>query len=232
MMRQHNCSFVAWFENQVRNERRKANNNVSEMIRWLARGPQLFVNTYEGYDINGYCFYTSRQDDKSVQQNSGVMVVASSTEYSSAKDIRPIDATQAYYGVIQEIWELNYVHCTIPLFRCQWADNRRGQKMDELFGLTLVDSSRFTDTEEPFVLASHAKQIFYVQDNIDHQWRVVAQGKRKIVGVEDVVDEEEYDRFDDTPPLSIGVQPLGDGEDIVDDGDYDHEEGVYVDLDI
>ena len=166
------------------------------------------MNTYEGYDINGYCFYTSRQDDKSVHQNSGVMVVASSTEYSSSKDARPINATQSYYGVIQEIWELNYVDFVVPVFRCRWADNRQGKKIDELFGFTLVDSSRFVDGEEPLGLASQEKKNFYIRDNIDHHWQVVVQGKRRIVGVENVVDEEEYDLFDDTPPLSIGVQPL------------------------
>lgn len=228
LMQEHNRDFVEWFQAQVKLEVRQ-NKSVSDTIMWLSRGAQPLVYTYEGYDINGFSFSTCRQDEKSVQQNSGVVVVASSTEYSSAKDTRPIDAKQSYYGVIQEIWELDYVDFTIPLFRCTWADNRRGQKRDELFGFTLVDSSRYTDSEEPFILASQAKQIFYIKDNIDPQWRVVVQGKRKIVGVEDVVDEEEYDKLDDTPPLSIGVQPLQEGEDVVDDEEYDREEGIEVD---
>ncbi|XP_021764691.1 uncharacterized protein LOC110729270 [Chenopodium quinoa] len=122
-----------------------------------------------------------------VQQNSGVVVVASSTEYSSSRDTRPVEAIQAYYGVIQEIWELDYVDFTSPLFRCTWADNRRGMKTNELFGFTLVDSSHYTDGEEPFVLASQSKQVFYIKDNIDPQWHVVVEG-------EDIVDDVEYDR--------------------------------------
>ena len=65
---------------------------------------------------------------------------------------------------------------------------------------------------------------------MDPHWSVVVQGKRKIVGVEDVVDEDAYNRFDATPPLSIGVQPLAPGEDVVEDIIYDRNEGTYVDV--
>ena len=50
------------------------------------------------------------------------------------------------------------------------------------------------------------------------------------MGVEDVVYQEDYDHFDATPPLSIGVQHLQDGEDVVEDARYDREEGLYVDI--
>ena len=89
----------------------------------MSRGPRPFVTSFEAYGINGYCFHTKRQDENGVHQNSGVMVVASSTEYSNARDIRPFDATQIYYGVIQEIWELDCVDFKIPIFRCKWVDN-------------------------------------------------------------------------------------------------------------
>ena len=96
--------------------------------------------------------------------------------------------------------------------------------------MTLVDSSRFSDTDDSFVMASQAKQIFYVKDNIDPHWFIVVQGKRGIVGVEDVVDEDDCDKFDDTPPLSIGVQSVRGEEHVVEDEVYSHEEGVYVDV--
>jgi len=229
VMKEHNCTFAKWFEHQVYVELKDPNNNVSDTVECLSRGPRPFVTAFEGYDINGYCFYTKRQDAKGAHQNSGVMIVASSTEYSTIRDTNPIDATQLYYGVIEEIWELDYLDFKVPLFRCKWAENRRGKKLSE-DGMTLVDSGRFSDTDEPFVMASQAKQIFYVKDNTDPQWFIVVQGKRRIVGVEDVVDEDDYDKFDDTPPLSIGVQSGRGGEHVVEDEIYAHEEGVYVDV--
>ena len=45
-----------------------------------------------------------------------------------------------------------------------------------------------------------------------------------------MVDEDDYDKFDDTPPLSIGVQTVRGGEHVVEDAVYAREEGVYVDV--
>jgi hypothetical protein len=65
--------------------------------------------TYQGYDINGYTFYTEQKDKKSMYQNSGVRVDAS-------------DATcqdkNMYYGQIHEIWELDFHGFKISLFCC------------------------------------------------------------------------------------------------------------------
>ena len=41
-----------------------------------------------------------------------------------------------YYGVIQEIWEVDYTMFTIPLFKCKWIDNKSGVKIDES-GMTI-----------------------------------------------------------------------------------------------
>ncbi|XP_031106223.1 uncharacterized protein LOC116010864 [Ipomoea triloba] len=73
---------------------------------------------------------------------------------------------------------------------------------------TLVDLGRLGYRDEPFILASQAKQVFYVSDPIDSKWSIVLQGKRSIVGVGDVEDEEEYDHFDEIPPFSI-EKPVG-----------------------
>jgi hypothetical protein len=49
---------------------------TSEYLKRLARGPIFTIVTYQGYDINGYTFYTEEQDKKSTYQNSGVCVDA------------------------------------------------------------------------------------------------------------------------------------------------------------
>jgi hypothetical protein len=55
--------------------------------------------TYQGYDINGYTFYTERQDKKSTYQNSGVGVDA----YAVMGEDKSM-----YYGQIQETWEPDF----------------------------------------------------------------------------------------------------------------------------
>ncbi|XP_031116564.1 uncharacterized protein LOC116020223 [Ipomoea triloba] len=95
---EHNRTFICWFKNKVLRD-----NNVSETIRWLAHGPSMQVVCYNGYDINGFSFYTKAQDEKSTMQNSGVSLVANSMHFSSSKDRNPVIAQLSYYGVIEEI---------------------------------------------------------------------------------------------------------------------------------
>ena len=60
-----------------------ANDKIHEQLVWLARGPANSIMMYQGYEINGYTFYTNgytfyirAQDNKSTNQNSGVRIYA------------------------------------------------------------------------------------------------------------------------------------------------------------
>ena len=67
-------------------------------LRWLVAGPSTTIMTYQGYEINGFTFYTVSQDAKSTNQNSGACVQAFDSE----------GTRQLYYGTIENIWELDY----------------------------------------------------------------------------------------------------------------------------
>ncbi|XP_021775493.1 uncharacterized protein LOC110739334 [Chenopodium quinoa] len=212
LMQLHNKMFVTWFHDRVM---RQLDESVSDTIKWLAYGPKEDVYSFEGYDINGYTFWTEHRDQKSSStRNSGVTLVASSTEFASAKDTSPVDAQLSYYGRIQEIWELDYREFKVGLFKCKWVDNiRRNIRHDDF---TLVDLGHLRDSLEPFILASQAKQVFYVTDPADPKWSIVLASKRRILGVGDVEDEDEYDAFDDSPPFTaprVDEQDLGEPED-------------------
>ncbi|GKA27523.1 ribonuclease H-like domain-containing protein [Tanacetum coccineum] len=186
------------------------------------------VTKYQGYDINGYTFYTKQQDEKSTLQNSGVMLIAATPEFSMGDhEARSTIAKKSYYGVIQEIWELDYLSFTIPMLKCKWVNNEGGVKVDD-YGFTSVNLSTNGYASEPFILAKQANQIFFVEDPSDSRWHIVLQGKRRIVGVENVVDEDEYDQFDELPPFSIGASS---SNDVIDDTTYlrsDHDEGTFL----
>ncbi|KAA0046583.1 transposase [Cucumis melo var. makuwa] len=47
----------------------------------------------------------------------------------------------SFYGVIEEIWELNYNSFKVVIFKCDWVENSGGIKTDKL-GFVLVDLSR------------------------------------------------------------------------------------------
>ena len=131
--------------------------------------------------MNGFTWYTRKQDGKSTVQNSGVTLDALSSSGNTS---------ESYYGWIEEIWELDYIVFKMPVFLCKWIENRRGVRHDKE-GFTSVDFNRLGYQHDLFILAKQAKQVFYILDPANKKWHVVLSGKRRIIGVEDVVDEEE-----------------------------------------
>ena len=123
-------------------------------LQWLARGPSAAIIQYQGYEINGYTFYTRAQYEKSMNQNSGVRIDA--IGHDGNKD--------TYFGVIEEIWELDYGPLKIPMFRCQWVNRVGGGVTTDQYGMTIVDFKKIRYKDEPFVLVKDVMQVFYVKD--------------------------------------------------------------------
>jgi hypothetical protein len=189
---------------------------IGDLLYLLATTPSATVLTFQGYEINGNIFYTITQDKKSINQNSGIRFDA--TCKNGKKD--------TYYGYIEEIWELDYGSTfKVTLFWCSWVNmNGEGVKVDQLYGITIVDLKNLGYRDEPFVLANDVAQVFYVMDmssrpkkrknketnTSDDEPRryIVLLGKRNIVGVEDKTDmSADYDKFDKIPPFTVKTDP-------------------------
>ena len=69
------------------------------------------------------------------------IMILEAPHISTAKDKNLIYAKLFYYGVIENIWELNYTQFKIPVFWCKWVDNKGGVKVDEN-DFTLVDLNK------------------------------------------------------------------------------------------
>ena len=94
--------------------------------------------------------------------------------------------------IITEIWELDYIMFRIPIFKCNWVDNKSGIKVDE-FEFTLVDFTKMAHKSDPFILTSHAKQVFYVQDQLDQRWSIILSTPQKyFFNIEDSNDFMNY----------------------------------------
>jgi hypothetical protein len=106
-------------------------------ISKLAAGPSRQVTSWNAYEINGYTYYTHTKDSKSVNQNSGVRVVAID------KDGRKAD----YFGIIEEIWELDYgsEELNVALFRCRWI---KQYEFNDI-GLRVVDLQNIGYHDDP-----------------------------------------------------------------------------------
>ena len=75
------------------------------------------------------------------------------------------------------------------VFKCHWVDNR-WVKVDDL-GFTVVDLNQVGHKLDCFILASHAKQVFYVQDQVDPTKSIicsVGQRVNKSIGVDESIE--------------------------------------------
>ena len=116
-------------------------------------------------------------------------------QIASAKNKNPIFRELCFYGVITEIWDLDYTMFRIPVFKCDWVDNKNGIKVDDL-GLTLVDFSRVAHKSDPFILASQAKKVFYVQDELNPRWSIVLSTPQ----------QDFTERANDDDPMEISIE--------------------------
>jgi hypothetical protein len=133
----------------------------------LAHDPIFNVVTYQGYEINGYMFYTEQQDKKSTCQNSGVCV--------DTYDVTDQDKSM-YDGQIQEIWELDFHGFKIPLFHCNWFDAIKDVIKDKYMFIN-INLNHQGYKSEFFVLAKHITQVFYISDTSNKRLKVVIARK-------------------------------------------------------
>ncbi|XP_028184604.1 uncharacterized protein LOC114371338 [Glycine soja] len=223
LLQEHNRTFISWFRQTI-----FADDSASDTLRLLVVGLNMNVPTWKGYDINQYSFYTKSQDDKSSVQNSGVSVDGQSEHFCSAADNNPIEACMPYYGVIEEIWEVDYGEFRVPLFKCKWVNGNTGVRKDKM-GFTLVDLKKVGYKDDPFIMAAQARQVFYVEDPCDSRWAVVLQGRTICIGHHvdgstlDVTDMLSFSK--DMPSSTVEQE-----EDDVYANRTDHDEGLWENI--
>ncbi|XP_024016173.1 uncharacterized protein LOC112089662 isoform X5 [Eutrema salsugineum] len=191
--------FSQWLKQKVENN---SLNGISADIQCLAQGPSDKFLKFSAYNINGFKFRTIGRDQELRTQNSGIFVSAETISYASSRDFNPRGGDVSYYGKLTEILELNYYDSfRVVLFKCKWVDtyDARGYKKDE-FGHTMVNFSRLIhsgngEEDEPYVLASQARLVYYVEDPQEKGWNVVVH----------VQPRDLYDMGD--PTISDGMPP-------------------------
>ncbi|XP_021747879.1 uncharacterized protein LOC110713739 [Chenopodium quinoa] len=160
----HSKEFMAWFKEKVACMIQQGA-VVPEHLKWLSKGPSYVAKRYTRYSVNGFHFHTMKRDANSISQNRGVTLNALTPSFSSSKDQNPIMGSVAYYGSIEDIIELSYHgQFSVVLFRCMWFYS----EMNDEF--ILVNKNRTIGGGEPFILASQARQVFYVEDLTKNGW--------------------------------------------------------------
>ena len=161
---------------------------ITEIID-LVKGPQKTVSRMTACTINGHRFHTKDRETRRKSQNSGVVV-----QGDHQGEI--ID----FYGVLIDIIELSYLgRNKVLIFKCDWWDigNKRRIHVNE-FGFVSVNVSKSWYKDQPFVLATQAQQVFYVNDlKLGKDWRVVERLQVRHI----------YDVHFPTEPLQADAEP-------------------------
>ncbi|XP_056685811.1 uncharacterized protein [Spinacia oleracea] len=215
---EHSKSFRFWFKDQVMKEQ-----PVSERLRSLCYGPDFRASFFSAYVVNGCTFYMRDQDDKSSMQNSGVSLEVEAMYFSSSKDNRPVYSKMQYYGVIDEICELHYMGFSIAVFGCKWADNNNNVICDGL-GKISMNLNKLGSEDDPYILASQAKQVFYMTDPLDKTRSVVITTKPRYA-----IDDHDDNIVSKERSSTSEVANVNDSTD--DTSTYvrsDHEEGIWL----
>ena len=147
---------------------------TNSMIWRLANGPKYDVQSYKKYRANGFEFSTKEYDNHRVTQNSGVFMRAITKFRSSWKDTNYMEAETIYYGVILDIFELDYTSFKTVVFYCDQVkveDMINGCKVEPNSNLVMVNLEKIMSKDiiedGPFILAFEASQVIYSKDLIN-----------------------------------------------------------------
>jgi hypothetical protein len=191
ILREHNLSFVGCFKDRLMDNPPLLTSEDGQLLLTLLQGPAPNLMTYQAYDINGYTFYMEAKDENSYYPNSGVTMES----YTGDVKLR-------HYGRIKEIWELDYSGEKVSMFRVRWA--KSVVKEDCGFTTMCIPEAKsksagvnVTAKNEPWVLAKHVDQCFFITDPSRPSRVVVRRGKRTIIGIDGVANEEDFDKYDD-----------------------------------
>ena len=164
----------------------------------MADGPHSKAWRHNAYVVNGFHFRVKGTDDNRLTQNSGVALKVETLSYGSRNDNNPHIGHVYYYGKLTDIIEIRYNNNkTYILFKCEWIDNNHGKKEDT-FKFTLVNFNHLLypndlPTDEPFILASQAEQVWYASDALEPQWHVVVKMTQR--GLFDMNSEPQADPY-------------------------------------
>ncbi|CAI8592042.1 unnamed protein product [Vicia faba] len=170
--------FAHWFSNRIRNNLDNIHGPDKDVLISLAHGPFDKVKRFTAFNVNGFKFRTLERDNLLKTQNSGVFGMFGTRSYSSNSDTQMRFGGVPYYGRLIDIIVLSYDGFTVPMFKCEWANtiNPRGIKIDKL-GFTSINFARLLHTSEhednePYIQASEAHMVFYVDDESEQGWSI------------------------------------------------------------
>ena len=123
--------------------------SIDATLLTLSQSFEFKVKTYKIFNIQGFKLRTKLSKESNCTQNTGVVVMAMTTSYTSVHDNDSMEGDITYYEVIKDIIELSINERLRKIV--DWANNKN--KTDK-HGFTLVDFTRTNKKTCPFILPS------------------------------------------------------------------------------
>lgn len=189
----HEVEFPSWFKDKLVELRSLNDPKATDELYYLALGPDADVQLHDACVVNGIRYHTKSRDASRACQNSGVSV-------SSSDD----GANLEFFGKLKDVVLMFYgFRYKVQLFWCDWYRcNPTQRSIVHEFGLTCIDTSKIWYEDDPFILATQARQVYYVDDiKRGGNWKVVIKvqhrGIYEVLGNENEVEgSSESDRFE------------------------------------
>ncbi|XP_062112678.1 uncharacterized protein LOC133823844 [Humulus lupulus] len=177
--RLHRKNFRSWFHKKIYDLHKLGSLDNGDELLALASGSDHLSTFYQGCIVNGVRFIAHDRDKKRTTQNSGVS--AAGTEGFN------------FYGTLEEVVILSFTGAySVALFRCKWFNtNPRMKKTVIENNVTSINVNGEWYKDEPYILATQAKQVFYLDDLLrGRDWKVVEDvNHRQIWDIKDNSDE-------------------------------------------
>ncbi|KAK4428407.1 hypothetical protein Salat_1140300 [Sesamum alatum] len=176
--------FHEWFNEHIQTLRITNGEIVPEDIITLSKGLNDCGRRYKTCVVHGFRSRIKSHDATKKTQNSGVFCSAYTSCYTSSTDKRPQTGVVQYYGVLTDIVKIHYSSdLEYIMFKCEWINNEKGQKIDPFkFILVNFNHVMYTRTKysgEPYILSTQAEQVWYVDDPLEPDWKVVVKMNRR-----------------------------------------------------
>ena len=110
-------------------------------------------------------------------QNSGVILIAQLMHVSSSKDKKLVYTKRSHYGVIQDMWELDYVKFRVLILQRKLVKSNNNIWINEL-RFTLVNLNMEGHEGELFLMAYQTKDVFNIIDLANKKWPMVLHERK------------------------------------------------------
>ena len=123
-------------------------------LRQVADGCAYKVRSFTGYDINGYCFHTTRHEQSRPNRRT-----------TSFGVFTPGVDDVVYYGRIEEIYELKFhgsKHFNPIIFKCHWFDPEVTRRTYSNLGLVEIRQDSILPGDDVYIVAQQATQVYYL----------------------------------------------------------------------